>query len=81
MPILLLLPSNGGVIKYAPLKSLTLQLGGGLGKTMSFSGNTLPLSISTIIPSAAPPNGRGIVFYVSGGTLTVYAWTGSAWVT
>ena len=81
MPILTLLPNlqMGGspvaaALTHLQLKSLTLQLGGGIGTTLGLKGNTVPVSIVTTIPSAAPPGGSGVVFYVAGGSLTVYAW-------
>ena len=61
------------------LKSLVLDLGG-IGLTLVPSGNTLPIEIITSAPSGAPPANKGVVFMVSGGTLTIYVWTGTAWV-
>ena len=65
------------------LKSLTLDLGGGIGTTLGLKGNTLPVTVVTTVPSAEPAGGQGIVFYISGGALTVYAWDPdtTAWVT
>ena len=61
------------------LKSLTLELGGGLGMTLLPTGNSLPISIVTAAPSGAPPGNKGVVFRVSGGAITIYVWDGSAW--
>lgn len=62
------------------LKSLVLEIASGLGMTLMPNGNTLPISIVTQTPTAAPPGDKGVCFKVSGGVLTVYAWSGSAWV-
>lgn len=87
MPILVLLPNlqMGGSeaaapLTHLPLKSLTMDIGGGLAQTLGLLGNTVPISVVTTIPSAAPPGDRGVVFHVSGSTLTIYAWDGSSWV-
>lgn len=70
------------VLSYQPLKSLTLMLDSDLGMTLGLKGNTLPMSIATIIPTTEPPGGVGVVFYVLGGSLTIYVWDPgtSAWV-
>lgn len=64
---------------FIPLSSLVIDLGDNLGKTLMPNGNTLPISITTATPSAAPPGNKGVVFKVSGGVLTVYAWDGTQW--
>ena len=61
------------------LKSLVLEIASGLGLTLMPSGNTLPISIVTQVPTAAPPGNKGVCFRVSGGALVIYAWDGSAW--
>lgn len=62
------------------LEFLTLALAASLGVTTSPSGNTLPIEISIQTPIGAPVGGKGVVFKVSGGVLTIYAWDGSAWI-
>lgn len=61
------------------LKSLVLEIASGLGMTLMPNGNTLPISIVTQTPTAAPPGNKGVCFKVSGATLTIYAWDGSVW--
>lgn len=62
------------------LKSLVLEIASGLGMTLMPNGNTLPISIVTQTPTAAPSGNKGVVFKVSGGVLTIYAWNGSSWI-
>lgn len=47
-----------------------------------WDGDLLPIEVKTAVPTVAPANGKGIVFVVSGGALTVYAWdpATSGWV-
>lgn len=86
---------NLGTISYIPthgfsvgivsvvlesLKSLVLDLGGGLGQTLMPTGNVLPINIGTGIPTATPQGDKGVYFRVSGGVLTIYAWDGTQWV-
>ncbi|MFQ5582762.1 MAG: hypothetical protein ACE5F3_09090, partial [Mariprofundaceae bacterium] len=60
---------------------LTFGIGGGLGKTFLPSGNTVPVVVETNAPSGAPPSGKGVVYQVSGGTVTIHVWDGTQWVT
>jgi hypothetical protein len=68
------------VLNISPLSILSMELGGGLSKSINFSGNELPISVATTAPTTTPSNGKGIVFVVSGGTLVIYGWNGSNWV-
>jgi len=68
------------VVSHTQLKALVLDLFPGMGTTMMFNGNTLPISIITSTPTVAPPGDKGVCFKVSGGVLTIYAWNGSSWV-
>ena len=61
-------------LSHTPFKALTLEFGGGLGQTLAFKGNTLPLPTVTTIPTVEPPGDKGMVFYVSSGVLTIYVW-------
>lgn len=67
-------PSLEGILTHLPLKSLVLKIDKDLGMTLGLTGNTLPISVVTTVPSVAPPGGKGVVFYVAGGSLTVYVW-------
>ena len=69
-----------GAVTHIPLKSLVLDLGGGIGQTLQQHGNTLSISILTETPTEAPPGDIGVVFLVTGGALKIYAWDGSQWV-
>jgi hypothetical protein len=47
---------------------------------LGYVGNTLPIEIMNSPPMLAPPSGKGVVFMVSGGAVTIYVWDGSAWI-
>lgn len=74
-----------GIAAFAAqmLKSLTLNLGSGIGTTLGLKGNVLPLTTSTVIPTVEPPGGHGLVLYIIGGVLTIYVWDPitTTWVT
>ena len=72
--------AGAAALTVLPLKSLVLDIGGGLGMTLMPSGNHLPITIATAIPSGEPPGDKGVIFVVTGGTLKIYAWDGSQWV-
>ena len=79
------IPTHGftvgaAVLIVSPLKSLVLDIGGGLGMTLMPSGNHLPITVATTIPSGEPPGDKGVIFVVTGGTPKIYAWDGSNWV-
>lgn len=57
-----------------PIKYLSRALGGGLATTLTPNGNTLQVSVVTNIPTGVPPGGKGVVFYINGGVLTIYVW-------
>lgn len=48
-----------------------------LALILGFKGNTLPVSVVTVVPTGQPPNGVGIQFYVDPTThvVTIYAWS------
>ena len=61
------------------VKNLSL-VEGELALPLAAIGNTLPITIMSTAPVNAPPTNKGVVFRVSGGVLTIYAWDGSAWI-
>lgn len=63
------------------MKSLVIDIGD-MGMTLMPQGNTLPISIVTQAPTAAPPGNKGVCFRISGGVLTIYAWNlnTSSWI-
>jgi hypothetical protein len=60
---------------------MSLKLNQQLAMSISYTGDCLPLSLVSSVPTAAPSSGKGLVIYNSGGTLKLAAWTGSAWIT
>src|SRR3990172_5439271 len=72
--------AGAAALTVLPFKSLVLDIGGGLGMTLMPSGNHLPITIATTIPSGEPPGDKGVIFVVTGGALKIYAWDGSSWV-
>ena len=68
-------------LTHIPLKSLVVDIGD-MGMTLMPQGNTLPISIVTQAPTAAPPGNKGVCFRISGGVLTIYAWNlnTSSWI-
>ncbi len=74
---ILLTPSG---VALMALKYLTLELGGGLAQTLMPVGNVLTIDVVTDTPTASPPGGRGVVFKVSGGVVTIYVWDGTQWL-
>ena len=68
-------------IVLANLKVMSLKLNQQLSLSISYSGDTLPIELVASVPTTAPPSGKGMVLYNSGGTLKIAAWTGAAWVT
>jgi len=63
------------------LKIMSLKLDDLLSLSVSIKGDCIPISLISSAPSGAPPSGRGLVMYVSGGVLKLAAWNGVAWVT
>lgn len=63
------------------LKIMSLKLNQQLAMSISYSGDTLPISLVASVPTGAPPSGKGLVVYNDAGTLKLAAWTGAAWVT
>jgi hypothetical protein len=57
-----------------PLKSLVIDVDQDLGLTLMPTGNLLSITQSDVIPVAAPPGDKGVVFYIVGGSLTMYVW-------
>lgn len=64
----------------SPLSYVSVELGGGVEKSVAAQGNLLEIEIVTSIPSGAPINNKGVVVYVSGSTVTLYVWNGSTWL-
>jgi hypothetical protein len=90
MPILTILPNlqMGGTESVAALDIqtltvLSLHLDDELTRSIMITGNTLPISQAGAVPSGEPPGGKGVVFHISGGVLTIYVWDAdtSGWVT
>jgi hypothetical protein len=73
--------AGGSAFTILPLSILSLDIGNPLSKSISWSGNTLPIAISTITPVGVPAGDKGVVFKVSGGVVTIYVWDGAAWRT
>ena len=72
--------TEGSTIYSTPqsMKALTLQLGGGIGTTLSFSGNTLPVGIVVDEPAGPPSGNSGVVFRVdTSGNTYIYLWDAS----
>ena len=68
-------------IVLSNLKIMSLKLNQQLAMSISYTGDTLPIELVASVPTTAPPSGKGMVLYNSGGTLKIAAWTGAAWVT
>jgi hypothetical protein len=68
-------------VSTTTLKIMSLKLNQQLSISISYSGDCLPLSLATNLPTAAPASGKGLVAYIDGATLKLAAWTGSAWIT
>jgi hypothetical protein len=71
--------AGGSAFAVLPLSILSMDIGHPLSKSISWSGNTLPISISAVTPVGAPPGNKGVVFKVVGGVVTIYVWDGAAW--
>lgn len=63
------------------LRPLTHRIGNPLAMGIGYTGNVLPIEITTDAPVDAPASGKGVVFQVSGGTVTIHVWDGSVWRT
>ena len=63
------------------LRPLTHKIGTPLAMGIGYTGNVLPIEITTDAPTDAPASNKGVVFQVSGGTVTIHVWDGSAWQT
>lgn len=61
-------------------KLTSLDVGSGLGKSVAFTGNTLPIDDLINAPSGTPPGGKGITFRIVGGVAKMYIWDGSNWI-
>jgi hypothetical protein len=61
-------------LAMSPLKFFILPLDEETGMTISPMGNVLQVAQSGTVPTDEPPGGKGIVFYISGGALTIYVW-------
>ena len=72
---------GAAAIIFENLKIMSLKLNQQLAMSISYTGDTLPIELVASAPTTAPPSGKGMVLYNSGGTLKIAAWTGAAWVT
>jgi hypothetical protein len=57
-----------------PLKSLVVDIDQDLGLTLMPTGNLLSITQSNAVPIGVPPGNKGVVFYINGGSLTIYVW-------
>ena len=71
--------SSGGLIT-TPLTQYNVEIGAGISRSITPVGNMLEIEIVTSAPTDPPVNGKGVVFLVSGGVVTIYVWSGSAWI-
>lgn len=70
----------GSGLVTVPLNQYSVELGSGVSKSLSPTGNMLEIEIVTTAPTSAPVNNKGVVFMVSGGVVTIYVWNGSSWI-
>lgn len=70
--------TTGGVTT-TPLTQYNVEVGAGISQSLTPVGNMLEIEIVTSAPSDPPTNGKGVVFLVSGGVVTIYVWDGIAW--
>ena len=68
--------SSEGVaaLTMIPLKSLVPDVDVDLGLTLMPTGNVLSISQADTVPTLEPPGGKGVVFHITGGSLTIYVW-------
>jgi len=71
--------ASAAAVVLSRLDVLSLQISSDLSKSIVFSGNVLPVAVVSSAPSGAPPGGKGIVFRVAAGVVTIYVWDGAAW--
>jgi hypothetical protein len=62
------------------MQQLFLKTGAGLSSSKTPIGDTLEIEVFYGVPSGTPPNNKGVVFGVSGSTVTIYVWDGSTWI-
>jgi hypothetical protein len=60
---------------------ISLYLNKDISESILYKGNILQLELLPSIPINPPKSGKGMALYISGGTLKIAAWTGTAWVT
>jgi len=68
-------------LSLSNLRPLTQKIGTPFAMGIAYAGNVLPIEITTDPPTATPANDKGVVFQVTGGTVTIHVWDGSAWRT
>lgn len=69
----------GTGVTTTPLTQYNIEVAAGLSQSLPPTGNMIELEIVTSAPTDPPVNGKGVVFMVSGGVVTIYVWDGSAW--
>ena len=67
-------------VTFSALKHLVLDVDSDLGTTLTPIGNMLEAEFIAHTPVSAPPAGKGVVFKVQGGAVTIYVWDGTQWV-
>lgn len=74
-----ILSASAGAVTI-PLKTYYIELGAGISKSLTPTGNMIEVEIVISAPVDPPTNGKGVVFMISGGVVTIYVWSGSAWI-
>ena len=72
---------GAAAVVLSNLKIMSLKLNQQLSMSISYTGDCIPLSLATGLPTAAPSSDKGLVAYIDGATLKLAAWNGAAWVT
>ncbi len=67
-------------VPVSDLKIMSMRLNPQLSVSMNYTGDSIPISLVSAVPTVAPASGKGLVAYISGGTLKLAAWDGAAWV-
>ncbi len=63
-----------------PLTTIAVEVGAGISQALTPKGNMLEVDVVADVPTGTPTNGKGVVFRVSGGVVTIYVWDGASWL-